>query len=207
MNFPKRLFYPVLLISLMLFGCTVTLVQPYDAELYKNTEAFYKKAATMILKGENSSPTAQQLANITPKAASDNPGHFSKFKTDYDELLVDSNALILRSLANSGKVDDIGKQAQAKIEDLIRGNISTACETAQQDFPSVDLTTRNYIDLKCLVTKWKNEHQGVGGTDASDGKQILKKANWEGRERTLFDSILAIQSAEAFKNKTKGESK
>ncbi|MGH8380815.1 hypothetical protein [Pseudomonas sp.] len=207
MNFPARLLiFPALLISLILFGCTVTLVQPYDAELYKNTEAFYKKASTMILKGQSSSPTTpQQLAGIPPKTASDNPGHFSKFQNDYDELLVDSNALILRSLANSGSVDEIGKQTQAKIEGVIKGNVTSECDTAQQDFPSVDLTTRNYIDLKCLVAKWKKEHQGPAG--ASSSKQILKKANWEGREKTLFDSILAIQSAEAFKNKTIGESK
>lgn len=206
MMFPIRFFYPALL-SLTLIGCTVTLVQPYDAELYKNTETFYKKSEEMILRGENSSPTAQQLANIPLKAASDNPGHFSKFQADYDELIVESNSLILRSLANFGKVDEIGKQAQSKIEDVIRGQNTTACETVHKDFPSVDLTTRNYIDLKCIVTKWKNEHQGVGGIGAPDGKQILKKANWEGRERILFQAILAIQSAEASKNKSKGDSK
>lgn len=207
MNFSARLFLPELLILLALTGCTVTLVQPYDAELYKSTEAFYKKAATVILKGESASPTGQQLASITSKAASENPGHFSKFKADYDELLVDSNALILRSMANSGKVDDLGKQAQSKFEGFIGGDVASACETIQQDFPAADLTTRNYIDLKCLVAKWKNEHEGVGGAGTSEGKQILKKGIWEGRERTLFNAILAIQSAEAFKNKTKGESK
>lgn len=155
----------------------------------------------MIIKGEISSPlTTQDIAKIPSEKAAENAGHFSRFESSYSALIIDSNALILRSLANSGKVNEIGKSMQRKLEQIIRSSTTAACESLQQDFPLADLTTKNYIDLKCLVTKWRQDHQNAG--IPGEARQILKKANWEGRERSLFDAILAIQSAEAFKNKS-----
>jgi hypothetical protein len=46
----------LVILPMLLVGCTFTLVQPYDQKLFDDTEAFYKKAASMILDGEMASP-------------------------------------------------------------------------------------------------------------------------------------------------------
>lgn len=180
-------------------GCTLTLVQPYDAQLYENTEQFYTHAATLLLEGEYSSPAnTRQLAALSPQQANEHPGHYSHFQPQYDKLLVESNTLILRSLVNTGTVSEPGKRLQANVERFLQRNFSAQCDTLQKDFPDADLTTRNYIDLKCLVAKWQDEHHQAD-------KKILYKANWQGRSRTLFYGILALQSAEASKQHLTGE--
>jgi hypothetical protein len=191
----------VLILFASLIGCAVNLVQPYDADLYANTEAFYKKASAMIAKGMNASPkTSDEIKAIKKGSEEKHPGHFNQFKDDYDALLIDSNSLILRSLSNSGQINALGMQIQAKIEEAITSNIPGSCDSMQDDFPGVSLTTRNYIDLKCLIGSWSEVHQGRGPSgDITFGKMILKKSIWEGRAKTLFDGILAIQKAEASK--------
>lgn len=186
----KTLTITVLLSTTLLSGCTFKLVQPHDAQRYQSTEQFYKNAATLMLKGERSSPVdLPQLDVMTTEQARQHPGHYSHFQADYDSLLIESNALILRSLANSGQISATGKQIHAKAERLLSRKLSTECDKLQRDFPDADLTTRNYIDLQCLVSKWQNEH-------ARSRAQILSALTWQTRQQTLFHGILAIQSAE-----------
>ena len=197
---PVKLFC-VLLFFILAAGCTVNLVQPYDADLYSNTEEFYKKASAMIGKGVNVSPKLPRDIRAIPDGSKEqHPGHYNQFKNDYDALLVDCNSLILRSLSNSGQIDALGRDIQSKIEEAITSNFPTSCDSLQNTFSGVSLTTRNYIDLKCLIGRWATEHEGKReDNDITYGKQVLKKSNWEGRSKTLFDSILAIQKAEASK--------
>jgi len=194
-------FITLLLVCCLSACTTVNLVQPYDADLYNNTEAFYKNASAMIAKGISVSPkTSEQLLAIADDEKAQHPGHYRQFYVDYNSLLIESNALILRSLANSQQLDNSGQAIQQKIEAVISESLPTECDSLQQSFPSVSLTTRNYIDLKCLVGRWSEAHQGHDPNgDITRGKQILKQAAWEGRAKSLFDGILAIQTAEASK--------
>ncbi|MQG95035.1 hypothetical protein [Pseudomonas sp. MN1F] len=185
----------------LLAGCTLKLVQPHDAQLYTNTEQFYKSAASLLSKGEQSSPAnLQQLAALSAQHVNPHPGHYSQFQAAYEQLVIESNALILRSLANTGTLSTPGKQLQAGVERLLQQGLSTQCDALQRDFPDADLTTRNYIDLKCLVVKWQGEHRQAS-------QQILYKATWQARNNTLFDGILAIQSAETSKHRATGENR
>ncbi|MFZ5935916.1 MULTISPECIES: hypothetical protein [Pseudomonas] len=187
----KTLIAAALLSNIALSGCTVTLAQPDDAELYKTTEAFYKNAATLLFKGERASPVSkQQLSTLRAKEARQHPGHFNRYQAEYDELLVESNTLILRALANSAALSEPGKQVHVRVERSLEEQLGNECDSLQRDFPDADLTTRNYVDLKCLVNRWQREHQQAS-------YQVLNKAIWQNRNNTLFDSILAIQAATA----------
>ncbi len=199
LNSVKLCFTLVFLTSIV--GCTVNLVQPYDADLYANTEAFFKKASAIITKGMNASPKIpDDIRAIPEKSEKQHPGHYNQFKNDYDALLIDSNSLILRSLSNYGQIDALGMEIQSKIEEVITSNFPNYCDSLQDNFSNVSLTTRNYIDLKCLIGRWSEVHQGKGKSgDITYGKQVLKRSNWEGRTKTLFNAILAIQRAEASK--------
>lgn len=195
----KWMFF-ALLLCIFLPACSVTLVQPYDADLYANTEAFYKKASAVISKGIDASPKLPgAIRAISEDSKEKHSGHYNQFKKDYDALMIDCNSLILRSLSNSDEINSLGKKLQSKIEEAITSNVPVSCDSLQSSFPEVSLTTRNYIDLKCLIGRWASEHEGNIEPDPTYGKQILKKSNWEGRSRTLFASILAIQKAEASK--------
>lgn len=197
----KTIMASVLFAIPLLAGCTLKLVQPHDAQLYTNTEQFYKNAASLLSNGEQSSPANRQhLAALSAQQIDQHPGHYSQFQTAYDRLVIESNALILRSLANSGTLSSPGKQLQAGIERHLQQGLSTQCDTLQRDFPDADLTTRNYIDLKCLITKWQGEHDQAN-------PPILYKATWQARSNALFDGILAIQSAETHKHPSTGDNR
>ncbi len=182
-------------ISLLLTACTVKVVQPYDERLYNDTEAFFKKADVMVEQGKKVSPDtdAQRAAISKPE---EHPGHVSAFSSKYDTLAVDSDALILRALANSQSVGSLGSETQARLNDVIDKSIPSACPDLLKGLEKVDLTTMNFVDLKCTVLTWKEQH---GDPALTRGTGILKKANWEGRKKALFDTILAIQKAEGFK--------
>lgn len=195
----KTLTTSLLLGTTLLSGCAIKLLQPHDAQLYQSTEQFYKQAATLLLKGERSSPANLPQLDVTPtEQARQHPGHYSHFQADYDSLLIESNALILRSLANSGQISGTGKQIHAQAERLLSRKLSSECDKRQRDFPDADLATRNYIDLQCLVSKWQNDH-------ARSRAQILSALTWQTRQQTLFNGILAIQSAETSKQHPTGE--
>lgn len=190
-------------------GCSTTLVQPYDEKLLIDTEAIFKKASAMIDDGTAKSPkTDNARAAIKTMAAapnalqklSEHPAHASKFATRYNELATDSDALILRALSKSQEVGATGNKLQEKIERLIQESIPTVCPELDAEFGSLtsSLTVKNYIDLKCILVKWKSQHSDVKLTDSTE---ILKQSNWELRRSTLFSAILAIQRAETAKKK------
>lgn len=183
------------LLILLVTACTVRLVQPYDEKLLNDTEAFYKNAATMIEEGKAVSPkTDAQRQAITNPA--EHPGHFSAFESRYDVLITDSEALILRGIAGSQEIDAAGQAFQEKIDAVIDASLPSECPELQAEFGKVSLTAKNFVDLKCLILKWRKEHNDV---EFTRGKRILKRGNWEGRKRVLFNIILAIQTAESFK--------
>jgi hypothetical protein len=184
-------------VLLLVTACTLTLVQPYDEKLFNDTETFYKKAATVIEEGKSVSPTTDDQRAAIAKPA-EHPAHISAFESKYDELIVDSEALILRATAESEKIDAAGQAIQAEIDDLIEASLPSKCPEVQAEVGKVSLTAKNFVDLKCLILKWRAEH---GDKELTKGTSILKKANWEGRKVVLFNTIMAIQKAEAFKKK------
>lgn len=179
----------------ILAGCSTTLVSPYDEKLVTNTEAFYKKAAGIIEEGRAVSPKTDDARKqiVNPEK---HEGHYSKFEGKYNQLIIDSEALILRAMVNSDEIDHVGQKLQAKLSDLIETSIPSKCKDIKDEFGKTSLTASNYIDLKCIITKWKEEHSDQAFTQNT---QILKKANWEGRKQIIFNAVLAIQNAETFK--------
>lgn len=178
---------------LSLSACSVKLVQPFDEKLINDTEAFYKKGAEMIIEGQAASPkTDKDRDSITDP--DQNPAHFSKFESKYDALITDSEVLILRAMSSSQEIDSAGQAIQEKIEELIKAAVPTNCPDLQSEFGKLSLTAQNFVDLKCLILRWKEQHREKG---------ILKKANWEGRKLTLFNIVFAIQKAESFKKEKK----
>ncbi|BBO70309.1 hypothetical protein DSCA_42390 [Desulfosarcina alkanivorans] len=191
-----RLLLLAFLVSVFSAGCVKTLVAPYDENLVASTEAFYVKAAGIVEEGRSVSPrTDQERAAITNPAA--HKGHFSKFEARYSDLIVDAEALILRAMASSDQIDIAGQKLQQKLDELIESNIPSVCAGLSDAFGQTSLTAGNYIDLKCIVTRWKAQHADPSLTRDT---LILKKANWDGRKNLIFNAILAIQKAEAFKN-------
>lgn len=179
----------------LLSGCSTVLVSPYDEKLVADTEAFYKKSAAMLMKGRSLSPFDDEERR-TIADASQHPAHFSNFESEYDALITDAEALILRSMASSGQIDSVGRSLQKSTSDLIETTIPTSCKELSTQFEDISLTAQNYVDLKCIVLGWRDQHSNG---DATDDTLILKKANWEGRKIVVFNAILAIQRAEAFK--------
>ncbi len=181
------------LILFLLSGCGAVMVQSYDSGLVDRTEAIYRKGAEMILQGWAVSPRtdAQRAAMMQ---AADSPASFSKFQPLYDELILDSEILILRAMSGSMDIGAAGEKIQARVEELIEADVPSICPDLQAQFSDISLTARNFVDLKCLFLRWKEQHRERG---------ILKKANWEGRKIALFDIIYAIDRAESFKKDKK----
>lgn len=187
-----------LALLLALGGCTVKLVQPYDDRLVEGNEALFRNASTLIDDGYVASPRTDAERAAIRKPAQDE-AHFAKFEPRYDALIRDTDLLILRAMAGSGQVDPLGDRLQAKVEQLIESAVPSVCQDLRQSFDDLgatSLTVRNFVDLKCLLTRWKEQHADATLTR---GTGILKKANWEGRRQSLFRIALAIERAEASK--------
>ncbi len=194
---------------LIVSGCAVTVVQPYDEKLLTETEAIFKKASAMIDDGVMKSPSTDEerkglkalsLDTKAPKPLADNPAHASKFEARYNELATDSDALILRALSTSQEVGPLGNKLQKGIERLIEKNLPSACADleAQFDAMTASLTVKNYVDLKCIIVRWKIQHNDP---ELTGGTGILKKVNWELRKSTIFGAAVAIEQAETSKKK------
>ena len=193
----KKSFLPLFLLIpiALLYGCTTVLVSPYDEKLVTDTEAFYILAAETIEQGRAVSPkTDEERAAIADPETHD--GHFSKFEGKYNDLIIATEALILRAMASDSKISKEGQKIQEKLSKMIEENISSECQALSAEFSQTSLTAKNYVDLKCIVLKWKEQHADMGLTKDT---QILKKANWEGRKIIVFNAVLAIQKAEGFK--------
>ncbi|MBL7186553.1 MAG: hypothetical protein ISS70_09515 [Phycisphaerae bacterium] len=180
-----------------LSSCATELVAPYDEGLVTGTEAFYKKAAGIIDEGIRVSPrTDQERERI--QDPNNHDAHFSRFEPKYSDLLVDSEALVLRAITGSYEIDKVGQKLQEKIDEFIEKQIPSVCQGLSEEFGKTSLTTKNYIDLMCIVSKWKERHENK---ELTRNTLILKRANWEGRKKTIFNAILAIQKAESKKKK------
>jgi hypothetical protein len=180
---------------LSITGCTTRLVEPYNEKLLNDTEAFYKKAATMIEEGRTASPgTDEQRDAISSPAR--HPANVSAFESKYSALVVDSETLILGAMAGDKEISSAGTVIQGKINELIEETLPTRCPELRNELGKAGLTAANLVDLKCLILTWRGEH---GDKTLTRGTGILKKANWEGRKLVLFNTILAIQKAESFK--------
>lgn len=188
----------MLLIAVALSACVPQLVQPHDPALVAGVEALYAEATAMIDDGVASSPvTDAEREAIRP--ANKSAAHASQFTARYDALIRAADLMILRAMAGSGTVDRTGDTLQRKIEQVIENAIPSVCSdltAAFDELGATSLTVRNHVDLKCLLTRWKEQHADPALTR---GSQILKRANWESRRASLFRIVLAIQRAELAK--------
>ncbi|TLF45106.1 hypothetical protein FEI13_18390 [Halomonas urmiana] len=181
----------------ILSGCTTVLVSPYDEKLVTDTEEFYKKAAEIIEEGRSASPLKD-----SDRAAIDDPsmhsGHFTQFESDYNSLIIDAEAMMLRAMASDNKINSTGQTLQSRISEVVENISPSNCQELSAEFENTSLTAKNYVDLKCIVLKWKEQHSDM---ELTGDTQILKKANWEGRKLLVFNAVLAIQEAEGFKKR------
>jgi hypothetical protein len=184
-------------IALLMFvsACSIKLVQPYNEKLLDDTQAFYKKAAAMIEEGMAVSPKTDEERAMIVKPA-EHPANVSSFLPEYDALIVDSEALILRAMTGSQQIDATAQNIQGKLDELIEAYLPSRCPELKAEFGKISLTAMNFVDLKCLILKWREDH---GNQQLTRGTGILKQANWEGRKAVLFNTLLAIQKAEGFK--------
>ena len=131
---------------------------------------------------------------IRPPLKSD--AHFSHFASRYDKLIRASDLMILRAMAGSDGIDKFGQKLQGKIEEAIENAVPSVCAELTDSFNELgatSLTVRNQVDLKCLLTRWKEQH---ADPELTRNTFILKRANWESRRASLFRVVLAIQRAQ-----------
>ncbi|MBI5925630.1 MAG: hypothetical protein HY836_08505 [Aquabacterium sp.] len=185
---------------LNLGGCTTTLVQPYDEVLLNDTQSLFKKASAMVNDGIAKSPRTDHDRAAFKDKPTTHPAHVAQFEARYAELGSDSDALILRALSRSQQVSATGQSLESKVEELIEKHIPNACPDVDAELGtlSTGLTVRNYLDLKCLLLKWHEQHADL---DVTESTGILKRSNWELRRATLFAAVLAIEKAELAKKK------
>ncbi|WP_394202990.1 hypothetical protein [Shewanella waksmanii] len=183
----------VLVSTLLLSACKLTLVQPYDEKLLSGTEAFYKSTALAIEQAREKSPKTRKLE--PGQSAEQNSGYIGHYQSTYAKMRVDANALILRAMVNSGEVDSWAKTTQAKIDELITSAIPSNCASGKSNINDITLTVSNYLDLKCLVSYWQQQHEEAPN-------KILTSVNWESRQKSLMDMIIALQKTESFKKST-----
>lgn len=181
----------VLFFILLVQSCTVTFVQPYDEKLVDATESFYKDTSLAIEEAREKSPLNRN--NIDPNKPEENSGHLSKHAMFYSKAKVNANALIIRAMVNSGKVDKIAVNTHVEIEEVISKSLPSNCANDRATISGqITLTLQNYLDLKCLVTHWEVQHKNAPN-------EVLKKVNWESRQVSLMGMIVSIQKAESFK--------
>ena len=187
--FLARTFLSILLI-VFISGCTtVKFVQPYDDSLITGIQEFYKSTAKFVENGRQVSPSTRPNSED-----SSNKGHLSHYQDGYSNLLIEVNNLVIRSMVNSVKIGEIGQSMQAKVEQLIDESIPSVCAGTQallgEEFTS--LTVKNFADLKCLVSRWKVQHENAPS-------KTLTSGDWQRRHTTLMNMVIAIQQAESFK--------
>ncbi len=187
-----------LALFLILAGCTRQLVQPYDARLLDDAEAFYRNAAAMIDYGATVSP-----ANDDARAAIDEPdlheGHASNFRAHYASAISEVDVMLLRALASQQQISTVGERLQTRINGLLDEALPSACAELQAEMADVAtrrLTVANLVDLKCLLIRWQAQHEDPALTR---GSFILKRSNWALRKSALFKAVLSIEMAERAK--------
>lgn len=182
--------FSCILLIVIISGCTtVKFVQPYDDSLITGIQEFYKSTAKFVENGKQvSPPTRPDSEDLS------NKGHLSHYQDGYSNLVIEVNNLIIRSMVNSVKVDELGKSMQDKVEQLIDESIPSVCAGTQarlgKEFTS--LTVKNFADLKCLVSRWKVQHENAPS-------KTLTSGDWQRRHTTLMNVVIEIQRAESFK--------
>lgn len=153
----------------------------------------------MIDDGIANSPKTDEDRAAIPKPES-HSAHVSKFEGRYAALSTDADALILRALSKAEEVDWVGQKLQGQINNLVENSLPSQCDEIEKELglATTSLTVKNYIDLKCLIVRWKAQHSDPKLTKDTG---ILKRTNWELRKSTIFSATLAIQKAETSKKK------
>lgn len=189
----------IAILLLSLSACkNLTLVQPYDERLVDGTEAFYKVAAAFVENARAASPEQRPAT-----ASQGDSGHLSEFESGYANLLVEANALLLRAMVNSSQVDKLGQTAQSKISEFISEQVPTNCQgsSAMLGEEFVSLTVQNFLDLKCLVSHWRVQHEQAPCKGSAQPAicQVLTNGAWQRRQMALTAMVFAIQQAESAK--------
>ncbi|WP_214001050.1 hypothetical protein [Arsukibacterium sp.] len=164
-------------------------MQPYDERLLTGSEQFYRNAATIIEHSRSQSPLERPTTED-----STHPGHIANMENLYAELLIDTNILLLRALANSELVDETGQRLQNKVSGYIDNALPSNCDNSADDVRAEfsSLTVKNFVDLKCLVVTWQAQHEAAPG-------KVLTQADWSRRHLSLIRFIVAVQQAEVAK--------
>jgi hypothetical protein len=184
----------------LLPGCVSHLVQPYDEQQVTSVDALFKSASAVIDDGISLSPRTdtERAAIRKPKVSAAN---FSQFEPRYDGLIRASDLLLLHALAGSSGLDPLGQKLHNKINAVIDSAIPSVCadlSASVKEAGPASLEVNNFVDLKCLLTRWKEQH---ADSELTRKTLILKRANWEARRAALFNIVLAIQRAELSKQK------
>lgn len=183
-----------IILILYLTGCTTTLTSPYSDKLAVDTEQFYKNAALVLEDGRVASPmTDRERSEI--KNPENHTGNYSKFEQQYNRLIIDSESLILLAVVNDDKIDVAGQYIQSELNNIVSETVpAKKCEEIKNTINIKDATlaVNNYIDLKCLVVGWKEQHADPRFTQNT---LILKKSNWEARKKQLFNTVLMLQKS------------
>ncbi|GAC1623652.1 MAG: hypothetical protein NVS9B10_08830 [Nevskia sp.] len=190
----------LVLVLLATAGCATRLVQPYDAQQVSGIDTLFVTASTVIDDGIAASPrTDPERAAIRKPEAS--AAHYAAFAPRYDALLRASDLLLLHALAGNGGVDPLGQLLHDKINALIDSAIPSVCADLSARVKAAgpaSLEVANMVDLKCLLTRWKEQH---ADPELTRRTLILKTGNWEARRAALFNIVLAIQRAELSKQR------
>lgn len=190
----RKKFYGFALLIVFISSCSVKLVAPYDEKLVAQTEAFYKNAAAMIDKGIAVSPIDNSSNVIVSTEQQD--GHYKKFEGDYNRLISEAEALVLRALVKADEIDSLGKKLQGNIEAAIETTIPSECKEIASDVGAVSLKVKNYLDLKCIISNWKEQH---ASQEVTQNSLVLKRSVWSARKKTIFAAVLFIIKSEEFK--------
>lgn len=184
----------IVILTLYITGCTTTLTSPYSEKLSSDSEQFYKDAATVFEEGRAVSP-ATDFERSQISQPENHAGHYSNFEQRYNKLIIDSESLILLAIASDNNIGIAGQHIQSELSKIVSETVpAKKCDEIKKDLgtDSSTLLVANYIDLKCILVKWKEEH---ADPQLTQNKLILKKSNWEGRKKQLFNIVLILQKS------------
>jgi hypothetical protein len=160
----------------------------FDQALFNQTEKFYQDASVLISKAKSASPKLRESIKSYDKI-NEHPAHVSQLERTYESLIIGSDVLLLRAISNGVVIDDWAKIT--KVNELIDVSLPSMCKSTLESH-KLSLSAKNYIDLKCLILNWREQHK-----NAPDS--ILKKVNWESRQAILFQMLIIIQKYELSK--------
>ncbi|HKM95475.1 MAG TPA: hypothetical protein VJY99_02005, partial [Buttiauxella sp.] len=151
-----------------------------------------RPTVAVINEGRAVSPTTNVMRKkiTNPKV---NNAYYSKFEKKYTKLITDSEVIILHAMSNDDVVDMTDTENQSMLGELADINLTLPrCVAIRKEMGKAGFSESNYINLKCLLVSWRDEHANPRYTENT---LILKKANWDGRKKQLFNVILAIRKS------------